>query len=64
MRHVCEKIIDACFVFHLQVRNKTSGGEVFASLGCYNYRELRSHVAASESVVLASSTILRMLCFS
>ena len=36
MRHVCENTVDACFVFHLQVGNETSGGEAFASLGYSN----------------------------
>lgn len=59
-----ENIVDASFVFHLQVRNETSGGETTTSLGCSNRRELRHHVATRESEVLASSTVLRMLCFS
>lgn len=59
-----KKIIDACFVFYLQVGNEKSGGEVFSSLGCSNCRELRYHVAACESAVLVSSTVFRIVCFS
>lgn len=61
---VCKNIIDACFVFHLQVGNETSGAKEYAYLGCSNYIELRHHVATCKSAMLASSTVLRMLCFS
>lgn len=61
MRHVCENTIDSCFIFHLQDGNETSAKEASASLGCSKCRELGQHVVASESEVLASSTVFRML---